>query len=322
MTDLKMAGAKRHETDVAERLGGRKTRGSGSQWHDKGDGRNEHFGSFPFAWDCKSTQRQSISVTLAMLEKIIEEAHGDRPALPLRFYSNARLDVAQDWIVVKLDDFTEILETARRAHGAVHIELPEHLTDEQVEEFRQQISEALAGGVYWQPRPAGDPDLVMALGRTQQAEARAVARAELAEENVAALQRQLDEARAQLAPPPEVQLIPATFTEEDKQRLRDEILRELAGENEPVGLVDEIEQPPGMAAWELPPRVPWTVIRTEGRRHAGVHWNAMGHPAAFEVTEVRTEPTSSTTERLMVNNQVVRAGDLYIDGRLRLRVGA
>lgn len=104
-----------HEKFLAELNGGRKSKGSGSQWTDKGDGRNNHLDTpFAFAWDGKSSCGEGINVTRSMLAKIVEESGGERPQLGLRFYATERLDeVAADWIAVRADDFAELLEAAR-----------------------------------------------------------------------------------------------------------------------------------------------------------------------------------------------------------------
>lgn len=104
-----------HEIFLAKVLGGRKSRGSGNQWHDAADGRNNHLiEEFAFAWDGKATLGKSISITREMWEKIKEQAGGERPMLALRFYGNERCDeIDADLAVVSMDDFTEILSRAR-----------------------------------------------------------------------------------------------------------------------------------------------------------------------------------------------------------------
>jgi hypothetical protein len=105
-----------HELHVAEVLGGRRARGSGNQWDDPGDGRHDHTKDmFAFAWDCKSTTGLSITITDKIIDKITDQAGGERPAIPLRWYGNQALTlVDQDWIAVRLDDFEELLLAARR----------------------------------------------------------------------------------------------------------------------------------------------------------------------------------------------------------------
>lgn len=103
----------KHEADIQERLGGRKTRGSGNQFANPADGRHDRYAQlFAFAWDCKSTRGNSIGVSRDMVEKIIEQSHGERPMLPLRWYDSDRLAVAHDWVALPLDDFIEMMETA------------------------------------------------------------------------------------------------------------------------------------------------------------------------------------------------------------------
>jgi hypothetical protein len=75
------------------------------------------------------------------------------------------------------------------------------------------------------------------------------------------------------------------------------------------------------------PQLPWTEVRQtklpDGRvRNTGVWWDAAGMSHPMMVTEIRLEPNGPHTERLMVNNRRIPAGDLYIGGVLRLRVGA
>lgn len=105
--------ADQHEVDVAELLGGRKTKSSGNQWNDPADGRTDRRDvEFAFAWDCKAAmpETKSVSVTREMLNKIIEQAGGERPAIPLRFYDTWRGEVDHDWVVIRLDDLAEMTE--------------------------------------------------------------------------------------------------------------------------------------------------------------------------------------------------------------------
>lgn len=105
-----------HEEYIAALLDGSMSRGSGNQWHNPMDGRHnrmEH--EFAFAWDCKSTLHQSIGVSRKMWAKAREQAGGERPMLPLRFYDNERLDVGLDLIVVHSNDMAEMLTRLREA---------------------------------------------------------------------------------------------------------------------------------------------------------------------------------------------------------------
>lgn len=103
----------KHEDFLADILGGRKSKGSGNQWHNPADGRhNSHHQMFAFAWDGKSTLAKSASISLTMWEKIREQALPERPMVPLRFYRNESLSVALDLIVVDARDFAELLDAA------------------------------------------------------------------------------------------------------------------------------------------------------------------------------------------------------------------
>lgn len=104
----------KHEEYLARVNGGTRTRASGSQWFDQGDGRSNHDEPFAFCWDGKSTLGKSISVSREMLAKIREQAQGERPQVGLRFYGNANLDdVDEDWVAVPGDDWEEVLASAR-----------------------------------------------------------------------------------------------------------------------------------------------------------------------------------------------------------------
>ena len=103
-----------HERDLAVLLGGRQTRGSGNQFADQMDGRHDPYDDLALAWDCKSTRSNSVGVSKRMWEKALEQAHGARPILPIRFYGSDRLDIELDLVVASLNDFVEILDRARR----------------------------------------------------------------------------------------------------------------------------------------------------------------------------------------------------------------
>ncbi len=106
----------RHEVFLAELNGGVKTRASGSQWHDQGDGRDNHDEPFAFCYDGKSTRGKGITVTLDMIAKIRDQSQGERPQIALRWYGNDMLDViAADWIAVQAEDFRELKQAARRS---------------------------------------------------------------------------------------------------------------------------------------------------------------------------------------------------------------
>lgn len=108
----------RHEEHLVNRLGGRRSKGSGNQWHNQMDGRhNRYTESFAFAWDGKSTTKASIGVSLAMWEKAQEQAGGERPMLALRWYPTERPSVENrdgvDLVVISLDDFEALRQAAR-----------------------------------------------------------------------------------------------------------------------------------------------------------------------------------------------------------------
>lgn len=104
-----------HEADAVEVFGGRLTRGSGSTWKDKLDGRQHRLEqNVAFAWDAKATEGKSIGVTREMWAKTVEQAGGERPMLLLRFYGQ-NLRPETDLAVIGWDDLAELLEIANGA---------------------------------------------------------------------------------------------------------------------------------------------------------------------------------------------------------------
>ena len=113
ITTRKMSDA--HEDWLVALLGGRKTKGSGNQWHNQMDGRvSSREAAYAFAWDGKSTLGKSVGVSLDMWDKAVEQALPERPMLPLRWYSNERLDVRLDLVVMNAYDAAEMIEDANK----------------------------------------------------------------------------------------------------------------------------------------------------------------------------------------------------------------
>jgi len=104
-----------HEVARGRVLGGQKTGSSGNQWDDQLDGHTPLGGQWTFRWDGKSTLGESITITRKMLDKLNEQAQGDRIALPMRWYANGKLtEVAWDLVAIRDVDLSEILEAARK----------------------------------------------------------------------------------------------------------------------------------------------------------------------------------------------------------------
>lgn len=102
-----------HENHFVEVLNMRQPRGSGNQWRDPIDGRHNRLDTeWAFASDGKSTLKKSISISLEMWKKCVEQAGGERPSMPLRIYADASLKVEVDLIAVDLLDFAEMREAA------------------------------------------------------------------------------------------------------------------------------------------------------------------------------------------------------------------
>jgi len=106
---------RRHVEHVAEVLGITPSAASGSKWQNPADGRSAHDIPYPIAIECKSTRGKSLTETLDMIAKLREQALGETPVLPLRWYGTDDLTVVlEDWAAVPLDFLGELLFSARR----------------------------------------------------------------------------------------------------------------------------------------------------------------------------------------------------------------
>lgn len=108
----------KHEDFLAELLGGRKTRGSGSHWRDQMDGKNDQYEQpHALAWDGKATQAKSVGVSREMWAKACEQSGGLIPSIAIRFYgAGFRLKPELDLIALEANDFAAILEDARTSN--------------------------------------------------------------------------------------------------------------------------------------------------------------------------------------------------------------
>lgn len=134
-----------HEIHLAEINGGRKSRSSGNQWHDAGDGRNHRDDPFNFCWDGKATLAKSLTVTLDMIAKIREQAGGERPQIGLRWYGSGDLtQVTEDWIAVPDVDFEE-MKIAATAYETARPKVEAALADlERLGTENERLARALA----------------------------------------------------------------------------------------------------------------------------------------------------------------------------------
>lgn len=303
-----------HEQHLAEIFGGRKTKDSGSQWTDPADGANHHDDPFAFRWDGKSTKAASIAVTLKMIEKICEQAGGERPGLAFLFYGNDALTkVLADWVAVKDVDFSEVLEAARAFAEVVA--------------YLRRI-EAIDPGVY--ATPAGVIEAFSSLITEHEG-------SQIAYEAIAG---ELEALRGQL-----------TVAEEALATARSTTGVIVAGggggsSSSAGGGGGGASGTSGIAAVgggggggggvavsappvpEYIPQLPWTVVHQvhlEDRTAlSGLQYDQLGHRQTFEVKTVVVERAldGSNRPRLMVNGVRVPHGDLYVDGKLHTRAAA
>lgn len=104
-SDKKHKKSKKQEGRVAEKLGGKRQKGSGSVPLNKGDVRSEHL-----LTECKRTDKKSISIKIDYLEKITNEAisYGCTPSLAIEFENTPRI-VEKDWIMIPSSFLTELM---------------------------------------------------------------------------------------------------------------------------------------------------------------------------------------------------------------------
>lgn len=96
-----------HENRVADRLGGKRVRGSGASVYSKGDVRDVELvaeqESVEFLTECKTTEKGSISVKWDWLTKITKEAVevGKEPALAIAIRGGRECFLTdKDWVMV------------------------------------------------------------------------------------------------------------------------------------------------------------------------------------------------------------------------------
>lgn len=101
----------RHELFLADLFGGERMRGSGNQFNNPLDVRMDPTGPFALGFEGKSTRKGSLSISVATWQKLLEQAHGLRPALALRFYRDDNtLTPLHDLVVVKAHDLAELMD--------------------------------------------------------------------------------------------------------------------------------------------------------------------------------------------------------------------
>lgn len=104
----------RFEEHCQDVLGLSGTLASGGHWHDLGDGvERDAYAPVQLIIDAKTTVRGAYSLNAKMLRQWTEKATtaGKRFLLPLRFIRETGPD--EDYVVLGLDDFAELLELAR-----------------------------------------------------------------------------------------------------------------------------------------------------------------------------------------------------------------
>jgi hypothetical protein len=109
---MKKSGWQVHEEYVQNLLGLDSTICSGNKFYDPGDGVDREHPSqkaFPLIIDAKCTKAKSYSVKAEFLKEWEEKAAmlGKRFAMPIRF------EPSQDYVLLTLNDFAELLELAR-----------------------------------------------------------------------------------------------------------------------------------------------------------------------------------------------------------------
>lgn len=104
----------KHEQFLAEVIQGRICRGSGNQFNNQMDVRNDgRLCSFALAVDGKSTFGKSITIDLDMIQKAYDQAHDLDAAIGLRWYHDETLRNTTDWVAVPAEFLQGLLAVAR-----------------------------------------------------------------------------------------------------------------------------------------------------------------------------------------------------------------
>lgn len=93
------------------------TPSSGNQWHDVGDAVSRgHYSEDPFRFvaDCKYTEQKGFRLDRNFLDKWVLKGLelGKIFIMPIRF-CDERTDSSSDYVVISLDDFRALVETAK-----------------------------------------------------------------------------------------------------------------------------------------------------------------------------------------------------------------
>lgn len=331
----------RHEEFLAEINGGTKTKSSGNQWHDQGDGRDAHDAPFAFCWDGKSTRGKQIAVTLDMIAKIREQAQGERPQIGLRWYGNDALDkVTEDWIAITAADFAEMKQDARlwAAVTAILGDTTPGGIEALLREYGQKVEDSarLARELEEVTRQR---DLEGSNGLNLARELESVKhRLRQEVDSALAYRRDLEQSRNSYARAMELLAearsaaeAPADTGTDDPGRQSVESLQQIlkaveADRDRYRELATAAQR--GRLIPPHVPRLPWTVVfqlKLDGRvEGSGIHYASDGVLTPFEVSTVRVERSldSANRPRLIVNDARVSSGDLYIDGKLLARACA
>lgn len=103
-----------HEQFLAELIGGRRTPGSGNQFANQMDVRNDvRRTPYAFALDGKCTFGKGLTLTRADLVKAEAQAHAEQPGFGLRWYPDETLRNPIDLVAVWAVDFGNLLHDAR-----------------------------------------------------------------------------------------------------------------------------------------------------------------------------------------------------------------
>lgn len=104
---------KNQEDRIANRLGGKRVRGSGASMYSKGDVRDVSLSGNDFLVECKQTDKASISIKWDWLRKISKEAMavGKNPALTIEI-KGGKFDpnTDRDWVLLPVRIIEQIKE--------------------------------------------------------------------------------------------------------------------------------------------------------------------------------------------------------------------
>jgi len=270
--------------------------------------------------------------------------------------------VDDDWVAITADDFAELLEKATHSLYVIErgLQLPAQWSEEEVAALRRDFEAAVASGHKLQVMPLqvvsqdpteddGDAPALISSLREEIAELSRRPTLDQHRETVnqvAKLSAELEHYRAQaerlaalVNEAPDLAEVDAMRQElatvQANDRYKADVIAALHRQIEQVMHIREPDDTVGpginpvatvVDAGNPPPQLPWLMVWETHLgsmvTHSAIRYDNQGHMSTIRVDSVRVENGAHGETRLIVNEQIVRAGELFVNGQSRCKVGA